>query len=257
MNQSPSVSDHENTTPGPSLTRPLNRLVGLIGLVVKRQWHHPSLTLLALLGVILAVGLVTNASFFSQGVEKVILDQKLAEFSRTTGRPPFSIGVYTFPSSRRPISLEAAEEVARHIAGTLSSEVGLPLRHVGLWVSSGGMMLQPREGSSLYGDGQSLLDSVTLVYMAEVLDVWMHTRLAEKMGVRVGDEFDVGVTLVTDSVPIRVRGFWQARDPTAPFWFTNPDQTLKKALLVRRRDYIYQLKMYFLLPHHLSSLLLL
>ena len=58
------------------------------------------------------------------------------------------------------------------------------------------------------------------------------------MGVHVGDEFDVGVTLVTDSVPIRVRGFWQARDPTAPFWFTNPDQTLKKALLVRRRDYI-------------------
>jgi putative ABC transport system permease protein len=238
--------------------RPLLKLGGLIGLVLKRQRHHPGLTLLALLGVVLAVGLVSNASLFSQAVEQAILDQRLAEFSRMTGRPAFSVGVYTFPSSRQPISLEAAEEVARHVADTLSSEVGLPLKHVGLWVGSGGMMLQPREGSNLYGEEQSYLDSVDLVYMAgigehletvageplnegasgEVLDVWMHTRLAEKMGVHIGDEFTVGVTLIADSVPISVRGFWQARDPADPFWFTDPDQTLKNTLLVRRRDYI-------------------
>jgi putative ABC transport system permease protein len=182
----------------------------------------------------------------------------LAEFSRMTGRPAFSTGIYTFPSSRRPISLEAAEEVARHVAGTLSSEVGLPLKHLGIQVDSGGMMLQPREGSSQYDEGQPYLGSVNLVYMAEIeeyiemvagepldegasgeiLDVWMHTRLAEKMGLHVGEEFNVGVTLADVPVPICVRGFWQARDPTDPFWFSDPDQTLKDALLVRRQDYI-------------------
>jgi putative ABC transport system permease protein len=238
--------------------KPLFKLAGLIAFVLKRQWHHPGLTLLALLGVILAVGLVANAPCFSQAVEQTILLQKLAEFSRTTGRPAFSVEIYTFPSSRRPISLEAAEEVARHVAGTLSSEVGLPLKGLGIQVDSGGMMLQPREESSQYGEGQPYLGSVNLVYMAgigeyiemvageppdegasgEILDVWMHTRLAEEMGLHIGEELNVGVTLADVPVPIRVRGFWQARDPTEPFWFTDPDQTLKNALLVRRQDYI-------------------
>ena len=148
--------------------KPLFKLAGLIAFVLKRQWHHPGLTLLALLGVILAVGLVANAPCFSQAVEQTILLQKLAEFSRTTGRPAFSVEIYTFPSSRRPISLEAAEEVARHVAGTLSSEVGLPLKGLGIQVDSGGMMLQPREESSKYGEGQPYLGSVNLVYMAGI-----------------------------------------------------------------------------------------
>ena len=238
--------------------RLLLKLVELIGLVLKRQWHHPGLTLLALLGVILAVGLITNASFFSQAVDQIILNQELAEFSRMTGRLAFSTCVYVFPSSRNPISLETAEETAHHVAGTLSSEVGLPLRHVGIQVHSGNVMLQPREGSSLYDQGLSYLGSVNLVYMAgieehteivageplddgtsgKVLDVWIHTRLAEKMGLHIGEEFNIGVTLTDVPVPVRVRGFWQARDPTDPFWFNDPDTTLNDALLVRRQDYV-------------------
>jgi putative ABC transport system permease protein len=252
------AAEREQRTPTSIMTKPLFRLLGLIGLVLKRQWHHPGLTLLALLGVVLAVGLVTNASFFSEAVEQVILNQRLTELSRVTGRPAFSLGVYTYPSSRQPISLEAAEEVARHVAGTLAAEVGLPLKHVGLRVGSGGMMLQPGEGSTLYAEDQSYLGSVNLVYMVGIenyidtvageplddgasgqeLDVWMHTRLAEKMGLHVGETFNVGVTVADVPSPIRVRGFWQIRDSTDPFWFTSTDETLKNALLVRRRDYI-------------------
>jgi putative ABC transport system permease protein len=72
----------------------------------------------------------------------------------------------------------------------------------------------------------------------EVLEVWMHTKLAEKMGVAVGDEFNAGVTMITQPIPIRIKGFWQASEPTDPFWFNNPDTTLADSLLVRRQDYI-------------------
>lgn len=238
--------------------RPIRRLFDLTVFVLKRQWHHPGLTLLALLGIVLAVGLVANASCFSEAASQLILNQKLAEFSRVTGRPPFSIVAYTFPSSRKPLPLEAAERAASHVAETLASEVGLPLEHVGMQVSSSGMMLQPREGSSLYGEEQSFLGSVELVYIAgikdhmqviagepldsdvsgEVLDVWMHARLAESMGIQIGEELEVGVTLVSPAIPIRVKGIWQASDPTDEFWFSNPDSTLKDAFLVRRQDYI-------------------
>ncbi len=240
------------------LTGPLLRPFELAVLVLKRQWHHPGLTLLALLGVVLAVGLVANASCFSEAAAQLILNQRLAAFSRMTGRPAFSIAAYTFPSARKPMSLEAAEQAAGHVADTLASEVGLPLERVGVEVRSGGLMLQSREGSDLYGQERSFLGTVALAYIAgvedhmrliagepldtgasaEALDVWVHTRLAETMGLSVGDELQVGVTMVSPAVPIRVRGIWQADDLQDAFWFSNPDSALKDVLLVRRQDYI-------------------
>jgi putative ABC transport system permease protein len=254
----PMGAEVENGQRPSGLKRALFRLKGLIEFSLRRQWYHPGLTLLALLGVILAVGLVTSATFFGDAVERQILQQKLEEFSRITGRPPFSTNVYIFPSSRQPMSLENAEEVADHIAGTLSSEVGLPLKHLGLEVNSGGMMLRPEAGSSLYGEEQAFLGSVNLVYVTDiedhvetvageppdegvssaVLDVWMHSRLAEEMGVHVGDEFRAGATTSGGGIPLRVMGLWKASDPDDPFWFSNPDETLKDALLVRRQDYV-------------------
>lgn len=238
--------------------RPLYRLAGLTRFAFKRQFSHPGLTILALLGIIFAVGLVTNAYVFSQGVEQLILNKRLKEFSDVTGRPPFSARLYAFPSARKPVSLEAAEDAAHNVAGVFSSELGLPIKHLGLDVSSGNMMLYQREDSDLYGGEQSYLESVNLTYIAsvgdyldiiagtpldegasgEILDVWMHTRLAEKMGVHVDDEFNVGVTMATEPIPIRVRGLWQAADPSDTFWFNNPDTTLADSLLIRRNDYV-------------------
>lgn len=238
--------------------RLLNKSLSLIRYVLKRQRHHPGLTLLALLRVVFAVSLVTYTAFFAFAVERVILDRLLTELSRTTGHPPFSALVYTFPSLRQPLSLQAAEELASHVAGTLSSEVGLPVKHAGLQVGSGAMRLQPKAGSSLYHEDRSSLSDVNLVFIAnvgehidivagdplgdgvsgEALDVWMHTRLAEKMGVQVGDQFDVGGTVTDDPIPLRVRGFWDVPNPIEPFWFNNPEIMLQEALLVRRGDYI-------------------
>lgn len=230
-----------------------------MNLVVKRQRHHLGLTLLALLGVILAVGLVTNASFFAQAVDRVILHQELAEFSRITGRPPLSTAVYVFPSSRNPVRLDDAERLAAHVAGTLSAEVGLPTRHVGIQVSSGSMMLRPAGDSELYAAGEGYLENVEVVYISDVarrmkivegspmdeggksgdvLDVWMHNRLAQKMGVHPGEMFNISFTLVGTPIPVRLAGFWEALDPRDEFWFNDPDAAFDSALLVRREDYL-------------------
>jgi putative ABC transport system permease protein len=261
----PVTANTETTPPAAAQRRswasllggPLPRAFELVRFALKRQYHHPGVTLLALLGIVLAVGLVTSASCFSQASAQLILNQELAEFSRTTGRPAFSTTAYTFPSSRQPISVETAEQAADDVANTLASEVGLPLKHLGIQVESGGMMLQPQEGSVLYGD-QSYLGSINLAYIADVqnrltivkgdplddgasgdvLDVWMPTQMADAMGVHIGDEFRIGKTLVSTAIPLRVRGTWQASDPTDDFWFADPDSALKETLLVRRQDYI-------------------
>lgn len=254
----PTQRTYEKLAQPPRLLSPMLKLMGLIDLVLKRLLHHPALTLLALLGIVLAVGLVTSAAFFSQAVDKVILTQELADFTRVTKRPPFSTRVYTFPSSRFPLSVEDVEELASHVAGTLSAEVGLPLTHLGIEVDSGNMLLQPEEGSDLYGQGKTHIDTLSIIYIdgvqehmeitggepmddtpsEEVLDVWMHARRAEEMGVHIGERFRIGITLVDIPVSIRLKGFWQARDPNDPFWFSDPDSKLDDSLLVRRQDYI-------------------
>lgn len=234
------------------------RLVGVIQFAFERLVHHPGLTFLALLGVVLAVGLVSNASFFAQAVDQVILNRELAEFSEMTGRPPFSTAVYTFPSAESPISLSLAEELAQNVAGTLSGEVGLPVQHIGLQVHSGNMMLQPPEGETRY-QADEFLGAVDVAYIRDIADhmaillgeplqdavaadgavpVWMHTRLAEKMGINPGDELRISLNMMADTTPVRVMGIWKAKDPDEDFWFENPDATLQNVLLVRRDDYI-------------------
>ena len=238
------------------------RFFALSRLAFERLRHHPGLTLLALLGVILSVGLVCNGSFFSQAVEQVLLNQELAAFSAMTGRPPFSTSVYTFPSFDVPISLAEAEDLGEHVAGTLADEVGLARAHLGLEVHSGNMMLQPSVDSTRFGD-EEYLSAVDMVYIASVapymrivlgepldadgvseaaLDVWMHTKLASKMGVNVGEKFEIGLNLNAPAIPLRVAGIWEAADLEDDFWFENPDGTLQNALLVRRADYVQQLE---------------
>ena len=73
---------------------------------------------------------------------------------------------------------------------------------------------------------------------SEPLDVWMHTRLAEEMGVSAGETFDIAINVSQPRQPILIRGLWQATDPTDDYWFNDPDTNLNDALIIRRQEYI-------------------
>lgn len=238
------------------LLRPLRGLPDLLYLSIKRLGYHFGLSLLSLLGVVLAIGLVSSAAFFSQAVETVIMRQELAEYSRVTGRPPFSSRVFSVWTQSIPLTVERSETLADDVVDTLSSEVGLPVRFVGMLTDSGVLSLQPKPGDTRY-EGKRSLNDVNLVYMqgvenhitiegeafaagqsGEALDVWMHADLAAELGMQVGDLFDLTTKAGDSSIPIRMAGFWRATDPLDLFWFSDPDQTLGKKLFVRRGDYI-------------------
>jgi putative ABC transport system permease protein len=242
----------------PAYYNPLAQFGGMLRLVLKRQSHHRGLTLLALVGIILAVGLVTDASFFSTAVDRVILLQELKDFSAGTGRPPFSTSVYYFPSKRAPVPLETAEKLTATVTGILTSQVGLPLRFQRLQVSSGGMMMGPAPDSQLYASGKNYLGDTEVVYVAgvsshlkvegqpfddngnsdKVLDVWMHQDYAQQIGVNLGETLQIGVNMASNLIPVRLAGFWRSSGPDSSFWFNDPDSAMKNVLLVRRNDYI-------------------
>jgi hypothetical protein len=253
------VPGKANKSRSPLWLKPFVQIPGLVNLTLRQLQYHLGLMLLALLGIVLAVALVTDASFFSQAVDQVILNQELADFSQTTGRPPFSTNVYVFPSSDSPVTLEDAEKVSHQIAQTLSSEVGLPLRHSGVQVSSGGMILQPGPESGSYTRGKDFLGTVEAVYLASVakhmeidagaplneegasgnvLEVWVHDRLVQEMGLQLGETLKIRPLPAVNSIPIRLAGFWRAQDPKEDFWFNDLDSLFKSAFLVRRKDYI-------------------
>jgi hypothetical protein len=235
--------------------KPFIQLAGLFKLVLKRQRHHVRLSLLSLLGIILAVSLVTNASFFSQAVDRVILNQKLTDFSKVTGRPPFSTSVYTFPSETTPLTLEGAENLSGTVGDVLSQQIGLPLKHQGLQVSSGSLMIQlvtdegkPEflgSGSAVYIagisshmtilEGKPLVDSETAT---DIPDVWIHDQFAQKLGLRLGMTIQMDVVIQDNPLSARVAGFWTAKDTDSNFWFSDPNSSLGGEILFRRGDYI-------------------
>src|SRR5262245_50558917 len=238
------------------LLKPLTLSGSLTRLVLKRLWYYPGLTLLALVGVILAVGLVTSAGFFAQAVDRVILSQELAEYSRLTKHAPFATQIHTIHSEQVPLSLERVEALGQNVAETLSAEVGLPVSHLNLLVDSGIISLQPygeqpsralprQLGQSHLMYIQNVQDQLTILdgkaldeeASGEFLEVWLHASQAEKMGTQVGDKFELS-SRELPPLPIQVAGIWQAEDPNDPFWFSNPDETLREALLVRRQDYL-------------------
>jgi putative ABC transport system permease protein len=242
------------------LFHPILILVDLIRLMMRSLLSRLGLTLLNLFGIVLAVALLTSAAFFAQGVDRAILQQELATLTRQTGRAPFSLRVYVFPSARQPLSIDNAEQVAGNLTGTLSEEIGLPRARQGLQVESGSLMLLPYPDDERYSESRGLLGSVNVVYVADVadkmetvagepftstgsssadaLDVWIHTLMAEEMGIHPGETFQLGFNISQPIGLVRVVGFWKAGDPADPFWFKNPDSNLRTAMMVRRSDYI-------------------
>lgn len=243
-----------------NLMRPIHQFAGFIFMILKRQRQQTGLTLLSLFSIILTVGLVTNTSFFSRAVDRVILRKELQDFSAITQRPPFSAAVDLIPSTSMPLSLEDAEKFSSQVVSVFTTYIGLPMRHIGLQVSSGGMLLLPSPNSETYQtDGHGFLDTIEILYVEGVvdhievsdgkaysekdtsngpMDVWMNEVIAQKLGLKVGEEFRVGSNLNSAQIDIRVVGFYRPKGRESDFWFSDPTIGLNSALLTRRDDFL-------------------
>jgi putative ABC transport system permease protein len=243
-----------NWRPENAILQSLNRTASLVFLSFRRLRHHLGLSLLALIGVILAIGLVTSAGFFSQAVDTVVMRQELAEYTRITGRPPFSARIFAVHSQTVPLNLQEAERLGQRIGTTLSSAVGLPVLDVAMQVNSDLVRLRTAGDT---GTSTRSVTSANVVYLGGVspymeivegyapdtgtetagaVDVWLHLTLAERMGIHAGAAFHL--ESAAGDIPAHLAGIWRAIDPKDPFWLNNPDQDLADKVLVQRDDYL-------------------
>ncbi|MEZ4673889.1 MAG: hypothetical protein R2932_06540 [Caldilineaceae bacterium] len=222
-----------------SLLRPISAFGALIFLSAKRLRYHLGLSLLSLLGIVLAVALVSSATFFSNAVDTVIMRQELAEYSRITGRPPFSSRIYASSSRTVPLTIERVETLANNVSDTLSSEVGLPVRSLGMMADTGVLELHALPGDTRY-ESDRALDNVSVIYFKDVadhidiegdafdspasaddVDLWVHGTLAAELGLQVNERFEL-LTNQDVPIPVRIAGFWQPTAADDPIGSTIP-----------------------------------
>ncbi|MEZ4635094.1 MAG: ABC transporter permease [Caldilineaceae bacterium] len=237
------------------ILRSLHRTWGLVGLSLRRLRHQLGLSLLALIGIVLAVGLVTSAGFFSQAVDLVVMRQELAEYTRITGRPPFSARVFTVHSASVPLSLARAETLGRQVANTLSDAVGLPQRETALQLNSDIVKLVTFDDDG--NVNRASARNTNLIYIENItphmtilegadfdaegssnqaLDVWIYADWADSTGMQVDETHTLQVG--DNLLPIRIAGIWRAADADDPFWMSDPDESLADKLITRRQDYV-------------------
>ena len=233
-------------------------------IALKRLWTRPLLTLLSIVGVTLAVGLVTSIPIFSQAVSFVMLQEELYSMAAKTGRPIFSMRVYVLPSARFPLPLQDVKTLQDHITETIVNEVGVPPITVSRHIETTGLIVRTRNEETPYGEPNTFLrGDINLVVLPgsesrlnvvegesmdadaasgaaspeDPLNVWIHKTTADEMGVSPGERFEVRNLRGGATIPIRIAGLWFAEDPKDRFWFSNPNLGLRGKLLVREDDY--------------------
>ncbi|MFN8440322.1 MAG: ABC transporter permease [Caldilineaceae bacterium] len=231
----------------------------LIRLAILRLRYHFMLSVLSLLGVVLAVAIVSSAAFFAQGVDTVIMRQELADYSKSAGQPPLSTKLFAASSRTVPFNVQRIEELGSHVADTLSSEVGLPVRAQTVMMASGVMHLRPRADDTRYTDKKNIADFGVNIFSQvaehldivegaplddgaskDALDVWIYADQATKFGLQIGELYELTGSDLSQPLSIRIAGSWHPKDPeNHEFWFSDPSMTLQDKLLVRHDDYVH------------------
>lgn len=95
-------------------------------LALRRLRSRPGLTVLSLLSVVLAVGMVASIPIFSEGVSYLLLRDELLALGKVYHRPPLTTRLYFVAKENTPLSLEEAQaRVSAWVYEELSTQLGL------------------------------------------------------------------------------------------------------------------------------------
>jgi putative ABC transport system permease protein len=250
----------------------------LIAFLFKRMTRRPGLAALALLAIVLPVGVLNTIPLFAGAVDRAVLAEELMAFGRARHRPPFAIRMYTYGTPSTPLPLSLVEDALETVVGTVTSQVGLPATRAELHVYSINFsaetpqILDERVTSEKpeylqFAYVPALADHIEIIrgdrYLpygepvesdAGEVNVWIRRELADRLNVRVGDEFTCRAAqrldeedpekVAIDPTPltVSVAGTWSPVDPDSDFWFDDPAFALAESMLISRVAYEEQVQ---------------
>jgi len=228
----------------------VSNLVAIVKLALRRLRAHPALTLMSLLGLTVAVGLIVSIPLFSDAINYNLLREELRGMSETGNRPPFAFMFRYVGAWYGGIDMEEYEAENDYLVNEAPRIVGLPLQHSGRYVKTDNFRLFPASevqyadirqplAYAYIGFVSDLQDHVTILdgswpavaqKATDTLEVLISQAIAEEAGIQVGEEYILmeKASSVTSGarqpaqIPIRIAGVWTPNDPDEEFWFYAP-----------------------------------
>lgn len=217
----------------------LATFLSTLALAFRRLWSQKTLMLCLLVGLSVAVGLLSSIPLYAEDVHRRLLQGELTEAG--THRPPFAFLWRYVGTWHGEVSWDDYRPVDVYLSQQAPAATGLPLASLVRHVQTGNLRLFSAADSGAFSEREPLLwtslgfvtgleDRIHLVEGAyprpsgPVVEVLASRALAGQMGLQVGESYVLlGSGQDDRQMALQIAGIWEARDPADPFWFYAPD----------------------------------
>lgn len=238
----------------------------ILTLALRRLRSRLGLTLLSLLSVVLAVGLVASIPIFSQGVSYLLLRDELLALGQYFRRPPLTTRLYYVAKEGTPLALEDAQQLGNDFRELIIGRTGLPVKHTATYVGSPGLTLQPTAGDTRYPDTDKGIiekdlslsvvtdigNHITIVEGAPFgqpsqarVATWVYAELARELGLQVGEAYDMVSLRNGYKIPITIAGIWREAN-LDDFYWSGTTVLWRSVFLISEADYLRAVQPNFL-----------
>ena len=241
------------TAPGKSQLR-----LPLLQLALRRLVSRPSLTILSLLSIVLAIGMVASIPIFSQGVSYLLLQDELTAIGTIFHRPPLTMRFYYIVPKSSALALDDALRLENDFRGIVERETGLEVADNLTYVASPGMTIQPLDDDTYYTDLKEniIVENVQFAVVTDIeeridiveglpygtessdagVPVWLYAERAAELGFQVGETYQMIDGGSGRAIPITIAGIWQPSD-LSDFYWSATTISWRKLLLVTDNVY--------------------
>jgi putative ABC transport system permease protein len=230
-------------------------ILSLFSLAARRLWSQRLLMLCLLLGLVVAVGLLSSIPLYADAAQNRLLQGELentdaeAKTESATVRPPFAFLWRYIGAWHGNISWDDYGPVDTYVSGQAQAIVDLPLESEVRHVATDKMRLFPREDAAFVPDEPLLWADIGFISdlqahiqivegsfpdessPGEPVEILVSRETANLVGLQVGEHYTLFATGQAGAqIPLRIAGVWQASDEADlesnrrdPFWFYQPD----------------------------------
>jgi putative ABC transport system permease protein len=221
-------------------------LFSTIILAVKRLWNHRLLMLCLLVGLAVAVALLSSIPLYADAAQHQLLQGELTEAG--TFRPPFSFLWRYVGTWHGDVAWDDYLPGDEYLSQQAADAVGLPLDAAVRHVQTANLRLFPAGDDSGFVADEPLLWTTVgfisgLEQQVQVVEgefppftspplggteggdvpLLVSQALANRLGLQVGERYTLfGSGRDAAQIPAQIVGTWRPRNGMAPFWFYQP-----------------------------------
>ena len=217
-----------------------SNLLSLLSIAARRVWHQRLLMLCLLIGLVVAVGILSSIPLYADAVQHRLMQGELTEAG--THRPPFAFLWRYIGTWHGNIDREKYQPLDEYLSRQAPQVMGLPLALQVRHVQTDKLRLFPAAEAQNFAGREPLLwmtlgfisgleDHIQLSEGAfpreatpgDDVEVLVSQTLADQLGVQVGERYVLfGQGSQGAKIPVKIAGVWRPADPLEPFWFYQP-----------------------------------